>query len=1158
MTRPATVGNRCRRRSPLAVGGLVAFATLVSIEAAGAAQSRAVEASTCPDQERVARVVSVQGTVEVLRAGSGTTWDDVRLNTPLCHGDRVRVAEHGRAAVSLNNDIIVRLDQRSAMTFVRTPQDQPSVLELCRGVLHSITRFRRGQRIITPFLNASVEGTEFTLTAYGDGPDTLTVTEGKVTVTNDAPQPATTCGPLPKPAAASRGGSAQLVTGEAAEIRQGQAPAALPGPRDSARRVRPSDAVQWALYYPPLVDYPIAAAPGAATDPLQQPDVAARVAAREEKLSAELKAALETARPPADARFYIRRAGLLLRVGRVKEAGDDLDKAVALDNRAADAYALQAVIAVVQNDKATADERAGKAVALGGAGAHLAMSYVRQAQFRIDDALTSARTAAQLEPSSAVAHARVAELELSSGNLSAGLAAAQRAADTSPDVSQAQTIAGFAYLIRLNPREAQKYFALAVELDSADPLPRLGAGLALIRRGKLEEGRKEIEIAAALDPGSAIVRSYLGKAYFEEKRDTLAQTQFDLAKNADPQDPTPSFYDAILKQTENRPVEALADIQRSTELNDNRKVYRSRLLLDQDAAARAVSTARIYNDLGFEQLALAEGLRSVNTDPASSSAHRFLADSYLTQPRRDIARVSELLQSQLLQPLSLNPLQPQLGEDKLFVLRSSGPANAGYNEYNALFTRNRMSLQLEGLTGTKGTQGDQIVLAGIRDNVAWSVGQFDYRTNRFQQDNDVKRAVENAFVQVGAGAQTSFQGEYRRSTGDRGDTIFPFDPAFSLIQRNRSENSLWRFGARHEFSPGSRLLVSAIAQQADATIEFPSLGNFFLRDLTRARSVEAQHLLTGSGFSLITGGSYYWARVESSGTFFAPTTGNQSHTNLHAYGSYAVVPGRLQLFGGLAFDDLHDLVFDRRDRVSPKLGLSYAVLPDTTIRAAHFRVMKRPLVNSQTLEPTQLAGFNQFFDDANGTVASNHALALDHKFSANTFAGVEWHRRDLNFAFNSFSGVRDTEWGETLSKAYVYWAPHRSVALSTEFHRDHLKRTTEFTGVDQTADIRTARIPIAVSLFNPLGASGLSARLAASYVHQQALVQTVFGEFVPQTNVFWVADAALSYRLPGRHGLVALEARNLFDKRIRFQDIDAANPRIAAERLVLVRLVLAY
>jgi hypothetical protein len=171
---------------------------------------------------------------------------------------------------------------------------------------------------------------------------------------------------------------------------------------------------------------------------------------------------------------------------------------------------------------------------------------------------------------------------------------------------------------------------------------------------------------------------------------------------------------------------------------------------------------------------------------------------------------------------------------------------------------------------------------------------------------------------------------------------------------------------------------------------------------------------------------------------------------------------------------------------------------------------------------------------------------------------VEWHRRDLNFAFNSFSGVQDIEWGETLSKAYVYWAPHRSVALSTEFHRDHLKRTTDFTGVDQTADIRTARIPIAVSLFNPLGASGLSARLAASYVHQQALVQTLFGELVPQTNVFWVADAALSYRLPRRHGLIALEARNLFDKRIRFQDIDAANPRIAAERLVLVRLVLAY
>ena len=141
-------------------------------------------------------------------------------------------------------------------------------------------------------------------------------------------------------------------------------------------------------------------------------------------------------------------------------------------------------------------------------------------------------------------------------------------------------------------------------------------------------------------------------------------TEYEQAKLLDPKDPTPWFYDAIQKQTTNRPVEALHDLQHSIELNNNRAVYRSRLLLDQDLAARSAAVGRIYRDLGFEQLALIEGWKSVNTDPSNYSAHRLLADSYSALPRHEIARVSELLQSQLLQPINLTPVQPNLAESK--------------------------------------------------------------------------------------------------------------------------------------------------------------------------------------------------------------------------------------------------------------------------------------------------------------------------------------------------------------------------------------------------------------------------------------------------------------------------------------------------------------
>ena len=99
----------------------------------------------------------------------------------------------------------------------------------------------------------------------------------------------------------------------------------------------------------------------------------------------------------------------------------------------------------------------------------------------------------------------------------------------------------------------------------------------------------------------------MGKAYYEEKRGPLDEREYAIAKELDPKDPTPWFYDAIAKQTTNRPVEALQDIQKAIELNDNRAVYRSSLQLDSDLAARSANLGRIYSDLGFQQLALVEG-----------------------------------------------------------------------------------------------------------------------------------------------------------------------------------------------------------------------------------------------------------------------------------------------------------------------------------------------------------------------------------------------------------------------------------------------------------------------------------------------------------------------------------------------------------------------
>ena len=521
-------------------------------------------------------------------------------------------------------------------------------------------------------------------------------------------------------------------------------------------------------------------------------------------------------------RFFVYRASLLLAVGRVDEAGPDLERALSLDPNYGEALALQSIIAVVQNDKEKALALAQKSVTADpkSASALIALSYAQQANFDLEGARTSLQQAVQSNPENALAWARLAELQMSFGDLDKALEAAQKAVTLEPNLARTRTILGFAYLMQVNIQEAKASFEKAIEFDQADYLPRLGLGLAKIREGDLQEGGREIEIAASLDPNNSIVRSYLGKAYYEEKRGPLDEREYAIAKELDPKDPTPWFYDAIAKQTTNRPVEALHDMQKAIELNDNRAVYRSRLLLDSDLAARSAALGRIYSDLGFQQLGLVEGWKSVNTDPSNFSAHRFLADSYSALPRHEIARVSELLQSQLLQPLNMTPIQPRLAESNLFLISAGGPAALSFNEFNPLFNRNGINFQTTGLGGENSTYAGEGVLSGIYNKAAFSLGGFHFQTDGWRQKHRPKRQYRQRIsCNLELSPATSLQAEYRYRNFTHGDIRLRFFPDDVFPDEiNRTETQTARFGLRHAFSPDSVFLTSLIYQDAQYSI----------------------------------------------------------------------------------------------------------------------------------------------------------------------------------------------------------------------------------------------------------------------------------------------------------------------------------------------------
>jgi hypothetical protein len=113
-----------------------------------------------PCERWLAKIVSVQGTVQIRQAGEAG-WQRVGLNQTYCSGDILRVLANSRAAIALSNDTLIRVDQNTTITFTEVEKEKSFLIDLIKGVAHFFSRFSRKYRVATPFVNAAVEGTEF-------------------------------------------------------------------------------------------------------------------------------------------------------------------------------------------------------------------------------------------------------------------------------------------------------------------------------------------------------------------------------------------------------------------------------------------------------------------------------------------------------------------------------------------------------------------------------------------------------------------------------------------------------------------------------------------------------------------------------------------------------------------------------------------------------------------------------------------------------------------------------------------------------------------------------------------------------------------------------------------------------------------------------------
>jgi predicted Zn-dependent protease len=1089
------------------------MAALVALLALGVAHAQPGSPQTCDGWQ--AEISSVEGTVEVQRANRDE-WRVAAAGEAVCMGDSVRVQAFGRATVRLPDQSVLRLDERTTLTLSQPADGIGSIVELIRGVIHVISRDPRSLRFTTPYANAGLEGTEFDLRVDDAQRRTeVAVLEGKVAFTTP-------------------GGRIDVPSGYTGLAREGGLP-------ESRAILEPIELMRWASYFPEVLDRELPA-----------PD--------REPASDEI----------GDASFFAARAAARLRRGNLGAANADLDESTRLEPGNATALALRVIVAVGRNDLAAAREQARAATAAtpSAAAAYIAESYALQADGDLDGALASGAAALAIAPDNAIAWARRAEIELGRGQWAASLAAAMRATDLRPDLGYAGTVLGFVRLGAADIAAAIDQFERAATLDQGAPLPHLGLALALMQRGDFVAGRQQLEIAVALDPANALTRSYMAKTYDAENRETLPATQFELAKRFRPNDPTPWLYDALVQLNRNRPVDALQNLLGAISRNHNRALFRSRLAMDADLATRSGGAGRVLRELGFEQLALVRGWSAAAVTPSDYAAHRMLADVYSARPRYEIARVSELYTSQLLQPANLTPIQPQLGQQHPTLFGRAAPSELAFSELVPLVTANGLRLQASTVVGANETLGEDVALAGLRDRLSYSVGQFHYETDGFRANNDFEQTIANAFVQYTPSDRSSVQAELRSSEVERGDLTRKFDSSqFSELARYSDSIDTLRVGAKTRLGTRGTLLSSIARQDVSQTYDAgPDL--IRIAGEMDAVSLDTQYIRETDRWNLRTG--VFVANADSiavqtspSGRFVSEYEADES--SAYAYADIALSPELLLTAGAsadtIALDDGSD-----EDRLNPKVGLTWTPTAGLTFRLASFETLAGALTTSKQnaqprLEPVVVAGFNQFLYGANADAGKVRGIAVDGRISEKAFAGLELVDRKIAswVLFPETGQVGRGKIEEKSAIGYFYWTPRNDLALSAHYQTDRTvgDRSAANYGI---LHARTRRLPLEARYFSP---TGLTAGLRASLYHQR-------GDFFEPTppgqpilvnsgeDRFWIVDASLGYRLPKRRGVLSLNVDNVLDKQFRFQDIDPENPSITPERMAYFRFTLAF
>jgi len=698
--------------------------------------------------------------------------------------------------------------------------------------------------------------------------------------------------------------------------------------------------------------------------------------------------------------------------GKIDEA-----KALLTDSRisrreSAIAHSLLSQIYLIQNSKEQASSEAATAMQVNGESPMVRMTaaLVKISYFDLPEAKRLLEQSLAADPHFLEAYVYLARLWLGAGYLDRAWQIISKALEISKTDSEVLSLAGF---IRLGYRDydrASKLFTEAVKNNPGFGEPHIGLAIIAFRNRNFSQGLTEMLTATLLEPRVSLYQSSLGKALYQTRSFDKALEVYDYAKTLDPNDPTPYLYKGIALSDLYRPGEAIQEINKSIELNDNRAVFRSRLMLDSDLAVRNTDLARSYSQLGLGDWSFSKALTAVKDDPMNPSAHLFLSSAFASTRQNVGASGSELLLYELLAPANENT----------FIAATSYTT-----DYTPMFEMPYARVQANAGVGTWADHEAPIqshsieIFGGMPGLAVDAYGAYQDDPGFRKINDDTKNFFGFTQAKYEPTIKDSFYANYTYNKVLWGDTGNPDDFSYKNDPnlRNTTNNDFVEAGYIHRFSPEAVFIGYFHWGNQDWLTRdsysylisgYPTLENTYRNAIQDFNNVQLQQQLKVGDHTFIAGFDYFTGYLDyyyrDSYVVFDPLFPyniiykysfiNQYNppdrvTSIYVRDYWRICP-QLLVELGISGDSVSSYRFDFSNPISsttanPLVGIDYEIDKSNTLRLAYQGYVNGHSLLSSSLAPSEVAGFPSQVNADDGSKVKELGFAWESQWDPKTF-----------------------------------------------------------------------------------------------------------------------------------------------------------------------------